>query len=207
VLYLPFIAHNYVSAPDLTVSGLSLTSSGAVVVIRNLGNAPVTAPFWVDLYANPNPPPSGPNQIWSDGRSAQGMVWGVTVPIPVGGTLTLTSGDSFYSSAYSHWSGVAPNTPIFVQVDSVNLATTYGNVWEVDEASGGPYNNILGPVLTGAEMIGPPAPQWLGPLGPPPAEPPAMPMRPAAPGADVYRLPTSEPPAPESHWPVTIAAR
>ena len=148
-LYLPLAARNYLSAPDLVIERIIATSNSAQVVIKNQGNAPVVDEFWVDLYVNPNPIPTGVNQVWSDGRSAQGMVWGVQVlPIAPGDVVTLTYGDAYYWPSYSRFSGSLPaGTPVYAQVDSANRDTTYGGVLENHEILGGIYNNISGPAF------------------------------------------------------------
>jgi uncharacterized repeat protein (TIGR01451 family) len=149
-LYLPAVSRNYAFAPDLVVSSLVVTSTGVQVVIKNQGDAAITQvisnEFWVDLYVNPNPPPTGVNQVWKDGRSAHGIVWGVRVtalPLAPGGTLTLTVGGSYYRSDLSDMAWPLPvGTVIYVQVDSANTQTSYGGVLENHEMTGLAYNNI-----------------------------------------------------------------
>ncbi len=149
-LYLPAVYRDYAFAPDLIVSSLVVTSTGVQVVIKNQGDAAVTQvisnEFWVDLYVNPNPPPTGVNQVWKDGRSAHGIVWGVTVtalPLAPGGTLTLTVGGSYYGSDLSDMAWPLPvGTVIYVQVDSANTQTNTGGVLENHEITGLAYNNI-----------------------------------------------------------------
>jgi hypothetical protein len=108
--------------------------------------------FWVDFYVNPNPVPTGVNQIWNDGRSTQGIVWGVTapaLPLESGDVMTLTIGDAYYWPSISNFSGSLPaGTPVYAQVDSANANTTYGAVLENHEIAGGTYNNIRGLVLS-----------------------------------------------------------
>jgi hypothetical protein len=141
-IYLPFIVKNWISAPDLVVDNLTAGNNTVTVVIKNIGNAPVTNPFWVDVYLNPNPAPTRVNQHWWE-LAGQGLVWGVTMPIPAGDTLTLTIGDPYYSAFHSRFtSSLAAGTPIWAQVDSVNLNTSYGGVLELHEINGGAYNNL-----------------------------------------------------------------
>lgn len=112
------------------------------------GTATLAGTLWVDLYVNPNPPPTAVNQVWRDGRSAQGIVWGITqsaLPLPVGGTITLTgsAGDPYYWPELSEMSWpLSAGSVICVQVDSANALTTYGAVLENHEITGGVYNNI-----------------------------------------------------------------
>jgi uncharacterized repeat protein (TIGR01451 family) len=159
-LYLPAVFRNYAVAPDLVISSLVATSTGVQLVVKNQGDAPVTTAitqeFWVDLYVNPNPPPTGVNQIWKDGRSAHGIVWGVTtdtLPLAVGGTITLTVGGAYYRSDLSDMSWPLPvGTVIYVQVDSANTLTSYGAVLENHEIVGGTYNNITHTLSVAAAM-------------------------------------------------------
>ncbi|MBN1889707.1 MAG: hypothetical protein JW850_17050, partial [Thermoflexales bacterium] len=168
-LYLPVVARAFVHAPDLVVSSVTVSGNSVQVVIENHGNMAVpvnsTNEFWVDLYVNPNPLPSGVNQTWNDGRSTQGIAWGVTQDaLPAlgpGGVLTLTLGDKYYSPDLSNYSSLAPATPIYVQVDSFNTDTAYGAVLESHEITGSAYNNIIGPVLSpsvanGEAVLAPP---------------------------------------------------
>ncbi len=142
-IFLPIIFKEPVrGAPDLVVSDLIASSNGITVTIKNIGNSPVVDAFWVDVYIEPSSPPSQVNQHWFD-LAGEGLVWGVTTPIAVNDVLVLTIGDQYYSAENSHFSGsLSPGTPVWVQVDSVNLNTTYGGVLESHEISGGAYNNI-----------------------------------------------------------------
>jgi len=147
-IYLPFIVKNWTPAPDLVVDSLMASSNTVTVTLKNIGDAPAVDPFWVDVYLNPNPAPSRVNQHWWE-LAGQGLVWGVTTPIAVGDTLTLTFGDPYYSAFHSRFTGsLAAGTPIWAQVDSVNLNTTYGGVLEPHEISGGAYNNFNSILLT-----------------------------------------------------------
>jgi hypothetical protein len=109
--------------------------------------------FWVDTYVNPNPPPTHVNEVWYDGHSQGGVVWGITsdsLPMLPGTEMTLTLGDSHYHSEFSSYHNIPAGSAIYAQVDAVDLATTYGGVLEVDEFLGLPYNNIMGPVYSTA---------------------------------------------------------
>jgi uncharacterized repeat protein (TIGR01451 family) len=159
LVYLPLVARTPApsAAPDLVVTQITATANNMTVVIKNQGNAAVTAGFWVDLYIDPRPAPTGVNQTWDDGRSNQGMVWGVTgaaLPLDPGESLILTTGDMYYWPEYSKVNWPLPvGTPIYVQVDSADVATNYGAILENHEMLGGPYNNISGPVLSTADAI------------------------------------------------------
>lgn len=142
--HFPIIIKN--ASPDLVVEGVSAGLGFAIVTIRNVGTRP-TSPFWVDLYVDPNPVPIQVNQIWNDGRTKYGLVWGVGDPVGAGESLTLTIGDQYYWPLFSRVENNLPvGTPIYVQVDSANIETSYGGVLELHEIIGDPYNNIFGPV-------------------------------------------------------------
>jgi len=141
-MYLPIITNNLVGRPDLTVASLAATGGGVTVVIQNSGDGPVTDTFWVDVYLNPDPPPTHVNQVWWQ-LCDEGLVWGVTVSMLPQEVITLTFNDAFYRPDKSGFSGsIAPGTLVYAQVDAVNLLTTYGGVLESNEE-----NNIVGPVV------------------------------------------------------------
>jgi uncharacterized repeat protein (TIGR01451 family) len=150
-VFLPLVSNGYAAggaAPDLVVGRISVTGSGVEIVIKNEGEVAVEKGFWVDLYVNPHPVPTGVNQTWQT-LSSEGMVWGVegaVLPLEPGEELALTMGDAHYRSDYSNFSGAfLAGVPVYVQVDSANAGTTYGAVLEGHEMVGGPYNNIAGP--------------------------------------------------------------
>ena len=139
-IYLPLV----VTPPeiDLVVKSLVANSNGVTVTIQNLGVKAVQVPFWVDLYYDPDTPPTTVNQIWSD-LGQYGAVWGVGTPIPARGKLTLTLNDSAYQTAYSNLpTELATGKNVYVQVDSWDEETTYGAVQETHELNNGSYNNI-----------------------------------------------------------------
>jgi len=151
-VYLPLVAANYVSAPDLVVESITATSSDVQVVIRNVGNASVVDEFWVDVYIDPDLLPTGVNQTW-DMLGSQGMVWGITgnaLPLAPGGVINLAVGDGYYWPApASHvvWP-LAVGTPVYAQVDSANIQSNNGAVLESHEIVGGVYNNISHTIST-----------------------------------------------------------
>jgi len=173
-IYMPLIFKGYTAAPDLVVTHVVATSNDVQVVIANQGNTPVTADFWVDAYINPDPVPTAVNQIWND-LADEGLVWGVTagaLPLAPGDVLTLTVGDAYYVADYSlvTWP-LAAGTPVYAQVDSAAVGTTYGAVLESHEIRGEAYNNVAGPVYSSAagSEAEPPAvwdalPAWYGDL-------------------------------------------
>ncbi len=156
-LYLPLVLKKFADAPDLVVESLTATENNVQVVIANHGTQPVVDGFWVDVYLNPNPPPSAVNQTWPQ-LGQQGLAWGITpeaLPLAPGQALTLTVGGEYYRPNKSAvtWP-LAENLPIYAQVDSVNQQTGYGGVLETHEINGGAYNNIRGAVVkAGAAII------------------------------------------------------
>jgi hypothetical protein len=108
-----------------------------------------TDPFWVDLYIDPVPVPTGVNQT-CETLESQGTVWGVEgeiLPLAPGDLITLTMGDAYHYPSFCEFPSSLPaGTPIYVQVDSADFHTTYGAVLENHEILGGIYNNISGPV-------------------------------------------------------------
>lgn len=155
--YLPLIFKNSgsASAADLTITNVTATSSQIQVTIKNQGNATVdtTDGFWVDFYIAPNPVPTGVNQVWDDGRSTYGGVWGIpqqNAALAPGDSLVLTY-STLPGAPNSYWvpslsnipASLTPGTPVYAQVDSANINTTYGAVLEIDELTSVPYNNIF----------------------------------------------------------------
>jgi hypothetical protein len=144
-----------VAQPDLVVQNIIATEDNIQIIIKNqgAGSVPLEHDFWVDVYINPNTPPTSVNNVW-DFMGEQGLVWGVVapgVPMQPGATITLSIGDRYYWPSLSNFSGSIPlGTPIYAQVDSANSESTYGGVLESHESAGGVYNNIAGPVLSKA---------------------------------------------------------
>jgi hypothetical protein len=155
VRYFPIAFRNahYPPAPDLVVEAITVNRDSAVVVIKNQGEAAVETweTFWVDLYVDPEPMPTAPNEVW-DRLCEQGLVWAISapaLPLEAGETFTMTycagqeEADPYYRPEYSEFGAdLTPGTRIAVQVDSANVDTTYGGVLEDHEVLGGTYNNI-----------------------------------------------------------------
>ena len=147
-VFMPVITNSYVIAPDLVVTQINASSDLVEVVIENQGTKATLNGFWVDFYIAPNPVPTQENELWQD-VSAEGIVWGVNVPIEVGASLTLRYSTAlgapnlFYSAVNSSYSGTLPaGTAVYAQVDSAHLNTTYGGVLETHEILGESYNNV-----------------------------------------------------------------
>ena len=145
-LYLPLLLKNFAAAPDLRVDRLVATTNAITLVIRNAGSAPVSDAFWVDVYFNPTPAPPPLNRPWPS-IAPYGANWGVTQSLAPGETLTLTLGGPYYSQGSSSFPAGAQ---VYAYVDSINYATTYGNVQESNEA-----NNVFGPVVSTAGQAQP----------------------------------------------------
>ena len=147
-IYLPIVLNKpsiqpVVYAPDLVVKSLTASSNRVQVVIQNVGNAPVTDAFWVDVYFDPSTPPEL-NQPW-DTIASYGTIWGVTVPIQAGDNLALTTdqGDLYYFPESSSLPPLPVGADVYALVDSVNFDTGYGAVQEDDED-----NNLFGPITS-----------------------------------------------------------
>jgi uncharacterized repeat protein (TIGR01451 family) len=146
-IFLPLITGNFLSAPDLIIESLIAGSNAVTITIKNIGNAPVVDGFWLDVYINPDTPPTRVNRHWHN-LGSQGLVWGVVAPnIVPGESLTLTLNHSAYRPEFSEVVlPLPPGSAVYAQVDSVNLLTDYGGVLEGHEISGESYNNIAATV-------------------------------------------------------------
>lgn len=147
-VYLPLLLKEADHRPDLVVEELVATHEAITVVIKNNGPGPVVDGFWVDVYIDPVEPPVLNRHWWE--IAEQGLVWGITSPLPAGESLILTIGDSYYAEPHSDFTGTLPaGISIWAQVDSVNPATAYGGVQEHNED-----NNLTGPIQAGTETAG-----------------------------------------------------
>ena len=91
------------------------------------------------MYFNPNPAPPPINKPW-DTIASHGANWGVTATLNPGESLTLVTGGAYYDDGSSSF---PVGADVYAYVDSVNYATTYGNILESNED-----NNVLGPVVS-----------------------------------------------------------
>jgi len=175
-VYLPFIAKNIpytppatptpapvltptpvtvVENPDLVVSSVSLNpakqtfSAGEAVeisvVVTNQGKG-VAAPFWVDLYLNPNTPPTAANVRWNQTCGTSnvsycfGLAWQISQTLQAGQSVTLKSlatGNGHFDIDSSRWQGWFANgtTDLYVYADSWNPTVVYGANQETDETN------------------------------------------------------------------------
>jgi uncharacterized repeat protein (TIGR01451 family) len=151
--------------PDLVVTSLVVTSFGVEVRIKNVGLAPVTEPFWVDVMLDPIQAPWMNNQIWAT-LSAEGLTWGIgahALPLNPGAELTLVVGDQFFwgLGSYVNWP-IEAGTEAYVHVDSWHVTNEYGAVLEDHEVLGKAYNNVFGPGFSVMSLIEAEAPAMNG---------------------------------------------
>ena len=129
--------------PDLVVSRIAVNGSDVEVVITNQGAGTAADDFWVDIYINPTTPPTSAYATWVT-QGGEGIAWGIAnTSLAPGASVTLNLGSVYYDASETNFSGTVPNgATVYAQVDSVNRATSHGNVLEDHEVSGGSYNNI-----------------------------------------------------------------
>ena len=154
-VYLPVVSINYkrIDGPDLIVSDVQVGTESITVTIKNVGNEPVTRPFWIDSYINPTTPPTGVNQTII-GLGAEGFVWGIQassnpdesdLPMAPNDEIVLTVGGSnYYPDDSKFTTGTIPAAAqIYVQVDSFGSSSIFGQIFETHEQAGTQYNNIF----------------------------------------------------------------
>ncbi|GIV98023.1 MAG: hypothetical protein KatS3mg057_2680 [Herpetosiphonaceae bacterium] len=157
-VYLPLLGRSS-NKPDL-VASVQLTPDKQsfqvgepvliTVVVSNVGSAPVTTPFWVDLYLNPSQVPTV-NRTWDQLctlNPCYGIAWRVTSPLEPGQSITLTSTPESYAAGYTNWSGsfAAGTTDLYVYADSWDASLATGAVAEGNET-----NNLV--ALHGLSVI------------------------------------------------------
>jgi hypothetical protein len=145
-IYLPLIfkgdsMDGSAGGSDLVVLDVTITGSEGTVTICNAGAAATPDDFWVDMYVNPNPAPPGINQPWHT-IANHGAAWGVTTPLDPDQSLILTTGGAY---SYNRSSSFPAGANVYAYVDSINYATTTGNVQESNEG-----NNVFGPAVSTA---------------------------------------------------------
>jgi hypothetical protein len=116
-------------------------------VIENVGGG-AAGPFWVDLYVNPDPPPTRANQpfdsLCASVEDCYGIVWYVAGGLGPGQSVPLSS-LSGYVEDYTRWPGyfVERGTHnLYAFADSWNDPVWYGAVSEQTEG----LDNRYGPV-------------------------------------------------------------
>jgi hypothetical protein len=128
-VYLPVIIR--AGEADLAVTSVTLSPNKTnfragepvvvTVVIQNQGTA-TAAPFWVDMYLNPNRQPNF-NVVWNTTCTLTpcfGIGWPVSTGLAPGASITLTS--AVVPPGYSVWPGyfAAGTTDLYVLADSWN---------------------------------------------------------------------------------------
>ncbi len=143
-IFLPVVINNSPRGADLIVETLLVDGSQIEVTIKNVGDTPVTDPFWVDLYIDPTTPPTAVNQTILT-LNSDGAVWGVNgaaLPLQSGESLLLTLYDVYFDAGASRLNlPVLAGTAVYAQVDSAGTVS-YGGVYESHEQTGEVYNNI-----------------------------------------------------------------
>jgi hypothetical protein len=118
------------------------------VTVENAGEA-AAEPFWVDLYLNPDPPPTGPNQPWDTlcsgpPEDCYGAAWQVDEGLQPGESLVLSS-LTIGSDDDANWPGhfnEGGTHHLYAFVDSRGGVESSGAVLERKEGLG----NRRGPV-------------------------------------------------------------
>jgi uncharacterized repeat protein (TIGR01451 family) len=162
--YLPVVMCDYPPMPDLRVALLMVEPSSPAagqlvtitVAIQNAGGA-AAEPFWVDLYDNPDPPPTRANQpfdVLCSGapEDCYGIAWYVSGGLDAGESVMLTSLTG-YVEEYSRWPGsfvdAGPHA-MYAFADSWNDPVWYGSVLERNEGIDNRYGPVSADVTTGA---------------------------------------------------------
>jgi hypothetical protein len=156
-IFLPLIIKGFAPGPDLIVDDVVATGSKVTVTIRNVGNTATSDDFWVDVYFDPTETPTV-NHPW-DTIAGHGAAWGVTTTLDPGESLNLVTGDQYH---YNGSNTFPAGADVYAYVDSINYATTTGNIQENNED-----NNVYGPVvsITGSGGLVAPATAVVTPPG------------------------------------------
>ncbi|MGH2541577.1 MAG: hypothetical protein ACRDIB_02190 [Ardenticatenaceae bacterium] len=141
------------AAPDLVPLGnTEVEEASATIWLFNNGTVDITQPFRVNLYFDPQSEPDEPNQTW-DELATYGGYWLVSeaaLLLEPGEALQLSLDDPSYQAAGSNYPATLEElTTYAIQVDTLDQVT------EVDELTGGPYNNIALLTLGLEEVLGP----------------------------------------------------
>ena len=155
-LYLPLVTLDYPGLPDLRVSDLSVAPSAVLagqpvtveVTVENYGPT-AAGSFWVDLYLDPDPLPTGAKQPWDDlcvgaPEDCYGIAWHVEEGLEPGTSVVLSS-LSISSGDDAHWPGYFTESgshDFYAFADSRGGTGINGTVNEANEG----LDNRLGPV-------------------------------------------------------------
>ena len=143
VYYLPYIRRGHVDAPDLVIDEVTPSADVVTVRIRNRGTQDTQADFWLDVYFDPSRAPRI-NEPWPT-LAARGIAFGVTDPVPAGGTLVVDTTGAYFDAGQSSPPPWPAGVPVWAYVDSVDFTTTWGAVRESGEG-----NNVFGPITSGS---------------------------------------------------------
>ncbi|MEE8391085.1 MAG: CARDB domain-containing protein, partial [Anaerolineae bacterium] len=116
LIYLPLVMRNFPPMPDLRVVSLTVEPSNPAagqsvtitIVVQNVGGQDA-GPFWVDLYDNPDPPPTQANQPFDQlcsgaPEDCYGISWYIDTGLNAGQSVVLTSLTGTMLD-YSRWPG------------------------------------------------------------------------------------------------------
>jgi len=162
--YLPLVMGGFTPMPDLRVVSLTVEPATPVVgqpvaitvEVRNAGEV-AAGPFWVDLYDNPDPPPTDTNQPWNltcNGslQDCYGVAWYIADGLGPGRSVVLTSLEG-YAPAQTHWLGFftqgGPHD-LYAFADSWNWSCSHGAVLERHEGLDNRYGPVSVAVAPGA---------------------------------------------------------
>jgi hypothetical protein len=160
-LWMPQISdevYDHLYAPNLIITDFVAGPHGFSVTIKNIGLAPVTSDFWVDVYLDPLMEPTGPNMVpdgYQYGSYGHAQWHVINRTLYKDQTMTLLLTDSGILDPYFAWQNIAWPLPttlkLWAQVDSYgrdanNNPVWYGKVLETHEIMRTAYDNIVGPI-------------------------------------------------------------
>jgi hypothetical protein len=153
---LPLVLRDYPPLADLQINSLTVDPASldvgqpvtVEVTVENVGEA-AAGPFWVDLYLNPDSPPTGPDQPWDalcsgPAEDCYGIAWHVEDGLQAGESLMISS-LKIGSDDEARWPGYFTECGthhLYAFVDSRGGAGSHGAVSEKQEG----LENRRGPV-------------------------------------------------------------
>jgi uncharacterized repeat protein (TIGR01451 family) len=170
IIYIPLLYHQTEvpppppQEPDLVVSNITLTPSGALTTgqpveieftVTNQGTGPADS-FWVELYINPSIPITTAGYRWwhvCGMDPCYGITWGVDYQLQPGESVTLVSTGG-YSDTYTIWPGhfASGTTDLYIYADMFGPLGPDGNVAESNETNNRAELHSLS--VTGANVVG-----------------------------------------------------
>jgi hypothetical protein len=178
--YLPLVQGaellpNLVASMTIEPSKAEYTAGEPVfitVTVTNTGLATTRDSFWVDLFINPQQPPT-PDLLpitWNEAcglNPCLGLAWNITEPLAPQQSITLTSEVGSYDDEQTRWFGWFANgtTDLYLYVDTWDLEDVGGNttgfpgnINESDENDN--RFDVTGLTVTGTNPPLPPEPQF-----------------------------------------------